>query len=349
MEKVSASRKHPEVILLTKESANRVFSTADVLVRPLWRDGMWVNMVDKAHKVAYSFYLFETLTKEEAETMTLIEPHHIQNKANGYFTYYFRLMYPDKEKDIPKERYTARGAFHYHNEKYNKTKLDNVYIYDVNKAYLARLAKGFYPITDKELGRGFVEEDMIGYRVIGESICGLCDEGEWADVRFRKGYCQKIADFAVKKGKEMEKMKKKGQIYELAEMKLAINAMIGISRNHNVWFWEYIVDGCNKFMENLIDEDTIFCNTDSIFSLTKREDLSIGTALGQFKVEYDGVGVFYNGCNYVLYDKDGKYLDMVQMGKVKEEQDPEAFVNDTVSQKVAKYSLKTTEKGVYIV
>ena len=46
-----------------------------------------------------------------------------------------------------------------------------------------------------------------------------------------------------------------------------------------------------------MDEDTLLCSTDSLVSKRKRDDLEIGTEIGQFKLEHEG-DFCYDGMNY---------------------------------------------------
>ena len=51
-------------------------------------------------------------------------------------------------------------------------------------------------------------------------------------------------------------------------------------------------------IEDLMDENTIYCNTDSIVSLVPRDDLEIGDDIGQFKEEDKGKMFAYKGFEY---------------------------------------------------
>ena len=42
------------------------------------------------------------------------------------------------------------------------------------------------------------------------------------------------------------------------------------------------------YIQRFIDEDTVYCNVDSIVSLKKRSDLPISDNIGDFKFEHDG-------------------------------------------------------------
>ena len=85
---------------------------------------------------------------------------------------------------------------------------------------------------------------------------------------------------------ESEKNKAKG----------VLNMSIGQLQNVNPFLRAAIVGKCNELVESLIDEDTLFCNTDSIVS-TKPLPLKIGTGIGEWKLEHQ-CKVAYKGLNY---------------------------------------------------
>lgn len=348
MEKVRASNTREEVILISKKSANACFSYVCPLSQPVVQRGMWVSLIDKVGDIAYSFYLYSDLTYEEAQKIELIDDKHVMSKARGVYRFVCKERFP--KTDIKKKEYVVSGAFHYFNPKYEGKVQQGVYVYDVNKAYCAHLAEGYYPDVDAgNLGRGLVQSNEIGFEVIGDNIVRVVEEGEYAEARFPKIYDKKLAAWARRKGLEMENLKKAGKTKELTEEKLAINIALGILRNHNPWWYVYIVNTVCEKMKSLIDENTLLCNTDSIFSLVKRDDLDIGTGLGQFKVECEEGSLFYKGNNFALYNADGELIKHVHQGLKKEEHDDVAFVNGTTTKNKAKYKIIKHDKGVKIV
>lgn len=78
-----------------------------------------------------------------------------------------------------------------------------------------------------------------------------------------------------------------------------LNFPIGCLQNKNPFVRAWIVGKTNEKILSLIDEDTLFWNTDSIVSRRRREDLeeNMGDGLGQWKLEHEGV-VAYVGNNY---------------------------------------------------
>ena len=65
---------------------------------------------------------------------------------------------------------------------------------------------------------------------------------------------------------------------------------------HNPFFRNCIIFRSNQTMLKLIDKNTILCNTDSIVTQVKRDDLKLGKELGEYKIEHTGtLGVTERG------------------------------------------------------
>lgn len=88
---------------------------------------------------------------------------------------------------------------------------------------------------------------------------------------------------------------------ERAKAKGVLNYSVGQLQNVNPFLRATIIGKCNALIESLIDEDTLFCNTDSIVS-RKPLDLKIGTAIGEWKLEHENEEVAYIGFNYQWND-----------------------------------------------
>ena len=54
----------------------------------------------------------------------------------------------------------------------------------------------------------------------------------------------------------------------------------------------------NKFIKNLMYENTLFSNTDSIVSLVPRPDLKISDNIGDFKIEHKGDFIYLDAYHY---------------------------------------------------
>lgn len=175
------------------------------------------------------------------------------------------------------------------NPKYNKQELKDCYEYDINSAYSSvQLDK----IPD-------LEHPIIGFNVVGANQVGFCideqltmvREGFHADVIFNLIDCPAgLKEFITK----YYNQKKTTTGHEKNEAKAMLNLPIGYCQRYNPFFRAYVVHSCNEKIFKLIDDDTLFWNTDAIFTRVKRNDLDIGDKIGQFKeikcdtIRYDG-------------------------------------------------------------
>ena len=256
--------------------------------------------IDKINSSVYNFAIFEKITRIE-----LYDHKKSMNMAGGFYAYIKKLCFSNI--DIKKERFKVAPGLLWHNDNYMNEELSNVWCYDLNSAYLSILGQGCYPNIENNLGYGIVKENEIGF----SDWCGvlsLSKTGEFAEHRFKKVFSQDLRDWAYKKYAYLCELKKQKETTKAQELKLGIVAAIGMIRNHNAFLYEYIVGSCKQYMENLIDENTLICNTDSIICMGERKDLNIGINLGEFKIEYQGVDFIYYNSNYqVSKDKNVIY------------------------------------------
>lgn len=92
-------------------------------------------------------------------------------------------------------------------------------------------------------------------------------------------------------------IKRYGAPEEKIKAKQMLNFCVGYMQRTNPFMRNTIVERCNMLMESLIDENTLYCNTDCIVSQVERKDLNIGDSFGEFHVEHKGVFA-YEGFNY---------------------------------------------------
>lgn len=274
---------------------------------------IFITTVDKLNQTAYIFSRYKDIKSEDIK---LIDKKAAMGKAKAWYTTFLHPYGYKGQRNKNLDKYSnieyVRGPLLYHrpNLKFGE-RIENVYGYDKNSAYLSILHEGFYPNLEiGDIGEGVVEENQAGYVIISTEkgrALELARVGEWADIRIPLQFSQKLVTFAQNKYKEMKKLKELGKIEEREEIKLGINAAIGIlkSNNKNIWFYLWIVGSCRNRMEDLIDENTLNCSTDSIISIGPRRDLNIGGALGEFKTEYEDK-IYYsrNGQDYTILEKE---------------------------------------------
>ena len=167
------------------------------------------------------------------------------------------------------------------NDKYDGTRHFAIG-YDVNSSYSFAMLKDM-PDTSVEPRMGDVKEGEIGFSLDGTP-------------KF-KGYSNWIFPLMESPFKRfVEKyyeMKKNAQTpEEKNKAKGVLNYSVGYLQRVNPFLRSTIIYYANEMIKNLINEDTLYCNTDSLVSLSPRTDIQIGTNIGDFKVEHTGMFAF---------------------------------------------------------
>ena len=181
-----------------------------------------------------------------------------------------------------------------YNKKFEKQELKDCYEYDLNSAY-ASVMIGKIPDLDNPIeGVAKVEEGEVGFIYDEHLTLVKGGIGEAANIRFKLiDAPEGLKRFATK----YYNIKKNSTGKEKEKAKDMLNLPIGYCQRYNPFFRAYIVNTCNEKIKSLIDENTLFWNTDAIFSKVRRTDLDIGDNIGQFK-EIHCNTLRYIGNNY---------------------------------------------------
>lgn len=168
------------------------------------------------------------------------------------------------------------------NPKYEKQELKDVWEYDLNSAYATEMLDEVPDLWHPRFKRDQkVKKGYVGF-YLNDSLT-MTLEGQYADVTFPliktpeelKNYCLRWFE-----------RKSKTEGVEKLESKAYLNLPIGYCQRFNPFFRSYIVHKCNLGILKKIDKNSIFWNTDAIFSLKRRTDLEIGDKIGQFKEKH---------------------------------------------------------------
>lgn len=192
-----------------------------------------------------------------------------------------------------------------YNKQYEKQLLTDCYEYDLNSAYANTLLKKIpdlnNPIIANWPDQIKVNKNEIGF--IFDDELSMAEAGNYADIKFKLiDTPQKLKDFLIK----WYNKKKNSTGNEKLEAKAMLNLPIGYCQRYNPFLRSYVVNSCNKLIKKLIDKDTLFWNTDAIFSKVRRPELEIGTEIGQFK-EIKCDTLVYVGNVYQINNEDPTY------------------------------------------
>ena len=176
----------------------------------------------------------------------------------------------------------------YNNVEKSCKEYDHCYGYDMTSAYGWALLQ---PIPDTTKEPRFYDE-------VKEGEIGFCMDGT---VEYNGGYANIIFPLMASPFEKFVNkwfgIKKYGNKEESAKAKQMINFAVGYMQRTNPFIRNTIVNRCNDKIKMYMDENTLYCNTDSIVSLVPRNDLPIGSKIGDFHLEHEGVFA-YAGFNY---------------------------------------------------
>lgn len=183
----------------------------------------------------------------------------------------------------------------YYNKDYQLEYNENCIGYDINSSYSAAMLKKM-PDTSKEPRSGFIGKNEIGFYLDRNNNYKAIFEG-YSDYIFPlmdSPFTEFINKWYGIKCNPKDK-------HEKAKAKQMLNFCVGYMQKKNPFLRSAIVTYANNTILNLIDENTLYCNTDSIVSKKERSDIPLGNDLGKFKVEHKGT-FKYKEFNYQWND-----------------------------------------------
>lgn len=251
----------------------------------------------KKNKYLPTTYIFR---KDGAEDIVMTGADAYQHMQRAYKSPTF-VNDPVIKKYIPTNH---KGSFAYsappklyYNEKYDNTE-HQVYIYDLNSAYGYQLLSDRFPDTTHYQLFTILHDNQVGF-LFDNQLTMVTTPGIQCDIVFdtmESPYKKYVHD--------VYKMKKEGKTREeRLRGKNLLNLPIGYQQRKNPFIRSFIVHSCNNFINLLIDDNTCMCNTDAIYSVVPRPELEIGTEIGQWKLEYNGL-FRQRGMNYQKVEKD---------------------------------------------
>lgn len=176
--------------------------------------------------------------------------------------------------------YLDPGNFSYINEDYKLKKL-KCYSYDINSAYSFAMLKPM-PDTEHPKFDAVVGPNEIGFRK-NTILTPVVGEGRHADVVFKlieSPYKEFVYKYYTLKENEPHDSQKRG-FY-----KTILNITSGLLHRYNIFHRLTVLYYAKMYIQKFIDENTVYCNVDSIVSIKKRTDLPISNDIGDFKAQH---------------------------------------------------------------
>lgn len=212
----------------------------------------------------------------------------IRHYKNGGEAFRIMNQYAKVQRyDKPEEIGSARQLL-YKNEKFSGKRV-KAYEYDLNSAFNYMLLQ---PIPNIETIKynTKVKDGEIGF------IEKADNTGQYLDITFKPGvFCHYVCDLMESPFKRFvevwyDKKKNAKTKKDKITAKDILVMCIGQCQNKNPFLRACVVGRCNMYIKSLIDENTIYSNTDCIVSTVRRYDLeeNLGTEIGQWKFERNG-------------------------------------------------------------
>jgi len=176
------------------------------------------------------------------------------------------------------------GGIKYVNKRYVNKRYNNCICYDRNSAFSYACVDLVIPNTSAKAKEYVCPcEGEIGFTSDGVPIVGASNI--MCRYVFPSYIDENLTNWAKKKYKQKKNAKTE---QEKQNYKNHMNYAIGCLARHNPFIRNCIIHKSNELMMELIDENTLMSNTDSIVSLVERKDLKMGGELGEFKIEHTG-------------------------------------------------------------
>lgn len=197
---------------------------------------------------------------------------------------YYKIERTDKILDIDSVDIPECRALLYKNPKYDG-KATKAYEYDLSAAYLQMLRLPL-PKTATMQRNKVIGENQIGFVEIDGSL-RLIESREEFDAE-----CDYVFDIMQSPyiefcDKLQNKIDTETDDNKKTDLKNIYRFAVGCLRNSNQFWRATIIERCNKLVESYFDENTIYCNTDSIISTVRRYDIEADTKF-RWKLKHQG-------------------------------------------------------------
>ena len=188
----------------------------------------------------------------------------------------------------------AIAGIRYINPKYFGIRYSNCIGYDINSSYSWGMLQDIPDTSVKPRKYTKLKDGEMGFYTGSKAyddkmyFYSTTKIGKYVEYAFPKikSPFEKFVNYYYKK-----KMKSKTK-EERQKNKDILNYSVGYIRRKNPFIHSAILTSVIERVESLIDDNTIYSNTDSIVSLNKRPDLILSDNLGDFKIEHEGDFVY---------------------------------------------------------
>ena len=201
------------------------------------------------------------------------------------------LGWDDKDKKF----LASAKPFLYYDKEHENQRL-RAFSYDINSSYSNGMLQDM-PDTSKEprINDIIKSNNELGFYMRDNEL--ICTEQIGKKCKFIFQKIESPFKRFVNIWYERKVNSQKGTI-EKQKAKDILNFSVGYYQKVNPFIRARIISYANKVIQDSMDHNTIYCNTDSIVSLEPRKDLELGNDIGQFKEEKNGKMFAYKGYEY---------------------------------------------------
>ena len=172
--------------------------------------------------------------------------------------------------------------------------------YDLNSAFSYAMTKPM-PDTSKEPRlRDLVQENEIGFYSDGGATTKVGAYAEYIFPLMPSPFTKYVENYYNKKQKAKDKNERNC-------WKKFLNIPSGMLHRKNIFMRNAVLYYAKKHIEEYIDDDTVYCNTDSIISIKPRTDLPISDKIGEFKEEKQNVSFKYLEAGIYQWEQECHY------------------------------------------
>lgn len=157
--------------------------------------------------------------------------------------------------------------------------------YDINSAYAYAMLKPMPDTTVEPRYNDIIKEGEIGFYPLGGASTEV---GEFANIIFPLMESP-FKNYII----EYYNLKQKAKGIERKKWKDFLNFPSGFLAKKNIFLRNALIYYSNEYINQFIDENTVYVNVDCIVSLVPRYDIPIGNEIGQFKEEHKAKKFYY--------------------------------------------------------
>ena len=206
---------------------------------------------------------------------------------------YYKVPHMDPRYCADGECCLTSASLLWYNKKYNNMR-NYCYSYDINSAFSYAMLQ---PMPDTSYAPEWrqIKSGEVGFQEVEHT------QGTYLEPKFSgiSHFVFPLMDSPFKRFVDVwyDRKQNAKTLNERNKAKSVLNYSIGFLQRVNPFLRAMILWYCNENVKSFIDDNTVYCNTDSIVSLKPRDDLKIGNEIGEWKLEHEGLFA-YKDCTY---------------------------------------------------